>query len=275
MPEPEMVSVVMPAYNSARTLAESIESVLAQTWGDLELLIVDDGSSDDSAGIAESYAATSPRVRVWRGGRRGVVAARNLATRNARGRFIAYCDSDDLWHPEKVARQLAFMKACGSAMSATAFVRIDEEGKPISGVVPVPRQIDYGSLLATNHVCCASVMYDTAALGKVYMQDYRESGRLPFYMRFGRMPLHEDYIAWATILRSGRHIDGFDEPLTYYRVRAQSHSANKLAAAVARWYINANVLELPIGQNVARFTQYAVGALWRRGRWRVSAKADS
>jgi hypothetical protein len=116
-------------------------------------------------------------------------------------------------------------------------------------------------------------VYDASSLGKVFMYDYRQAGPMPLYMRIGNAkPLHEDYIAWARLLSTGVVIDGLNEPLTYYRVRRNSHSSNKFAAAVARWYINANVLKVPFHQNVVRFGQYALRALYRRVTWRLSAR---
>jgi teichuronic acid biosynthesis glycosyltransferase TuaG len=270
MSEMDLVSVVMPSYNSAPTLRESMESVLAQSHANLELLVVDDGSSDASGDIAEEIAGRDGRVRVVRSPRRGVVDARNLATREARGRFIAFCDSDDLWTPDKLSRQLSFMRDRGSSISATSFRRIDEEGSDISGPVDLPGTIRYEDLLATNYVCCATVVYDVRMLGKLYMRDYRELGRLPLYMRMGRpKPLHEDYIAWADILSRGGAIDVLGEPLACYRVRRASHSGRKGGAAIARWYINGNVLGIPLHRNLVLFSRYAICAVWRRVGWRL------
>jgi teichuronic acid biosynthesis glycosyltransferase TuaG len=273
MKDSPLVSVVMPVFNASATLPDSIESVLAQTYGNLELWVVDDGSSDDSAEVAEGFARRDGRVRVVRLLRSGVVAARNAATDRSRGRFVAFCDSDDLWLPEKLDRQISFMRDTRAAISATGFSRINEAGAAISGPVAMPATIRYSDILSTNSICCASVIYDVQALGKVHMHDYRASRpRLPLYMRVGPpKPLHEDYITWVRILATGTEVKVLQEPLTLYRVRQGSHSGNKLAAAVARWYINANVLMLPFHTNLQVFARYAIRAVWRRGVWRVRA----
>lgn len=270
MSDEVLVSVVMPVYNAGRTLAESVRSVLGQSHRNLELLIVDDGSTDDSARVAKGFGGMDGRVRYIAGGRKGVVSARNLATAAATGRMIAFCDSDDVWLPRKLELQLAFMEGHNCAISATGFRRIDEAGKFISDAVPVAPVIDYAYMLDANRVCCATVMYDTRQLGKLVMLDYRVSAKLPWYMRLGGdKPLHEDYIAWAQLLSTGVVIHGLDETLALYRVRSDSHSADKISAAIARWYINGHVLGVGLGRNALVFARYAIISMLRRLRWRV------
>ena len=153
-----VVSVVMPAHNAAPTIVESAESVLGQTFGDLELLIVDDSSSDGTRVASDALAERDPRVRVLcRPGRLGPAAARNVALEQARGRYIAFCDSDDLWLPEKLERQLDVLRRTGAALTYSAYHRIppDFTGgvsafEPTGRLVRVPPALKYDRLLYRN-----------------------------------------------------------------------------------------------------------------------------
>lgn len=262
------VSVIMPAWNAQDTIAESIESVLAQTYGKFQFIIVNDGSTDGTARVINRYAADS-RLRVLTNQRpTGAAHARNVALDAAEGRFISFCDSDDLWHPQKLERQLRIMEQLGAALCATSYQRIDESGRPISGRISVPREVTFRQLLRRNLICCASVVYDTSKVGKVRMIDYRDAGDLPSYLRGA--PLHEDYITWLEILRRDvGKVCGIDEVLTYYRVRRGSHSSNKAAAALARWYIYRRVVGLPHAVAARFFVEYAASALAARIRDRM------
>lgn len=259
----------MPAYNAADTIAESALAVLAQTYGHLELLVADDGSTDGTDAVVRNLAARDARIRVLpTAGRLGAPGARNHALSEAKGRYIAFCDSDDLWHADKLQRQISFMSEHRSGISATSFQRIDNAGTPISRVSRVEARVGVTQLLRYNSLCCASVVCDVTRVGVPTMVDYRTLGTLPTYLRWFRAPpLHEDFIAWVTLLKQGpqpRFVDGLDEVLTFYRVRDGSHSANKAAAALARWHILRNVLGLPYGKALGYFFVYAANATARR-----------
>ena len=240
------VSVITPVWNAAATLGETVASVRAQGFPDWEMLVVDDGSTDASLALARALAAEDPRIRVLaQGANAGAAAARNRGIREAAGRFIAFLDADDLWRPEKLARQLGFMRAHGHALSFTAYRRIAADGTPLKIVRP-PARVAYGDLLSGNRIGCLTAVYDTAAFGKVEMP--------PF-------PPCEDYALWLRLLRGGATGHGLSEVLADYRVRPGSASADKRRVARANWRIWRESEALPRARAARAFAGYALRGL--------------
>jgi glycosyltransferase involved in cell wall biosynthesis len=259
-----LVSVIMPAYNAARTIEESLTAVLAQRHKALELIVIDDGSTDGTLDIVARYL-DDKRVRPLRTtGRVGSAKARNLGTSAAIGTFIAFCDSDDVWYPEKLHEQLAFMMANDSALCGTSFERIDHSGRVLAHRVRVPRRVCLGDLLKRNSLCCASVVYDARKVGKLFMPDYREIAGIPWYLRwFKKLPLHDDFLTWTEVLsRSERYCaDGLDRVLVRYRVAPFSQSGNKIASALVRWHIYRDVMRLGLARSTWYFANYCVRSI--------------
>lgn len=212
------VSVVMPAYNAGKYIEASIRSALEQTWTDLELLVVDDGSRDDTAEIVARLAEEDGRIVPLGNGRNGgVSAARNLGVARARGEWIAFLDSDDLWREDKLERQLALLREHPDAvLSYTASAFMDEEGRGYGYIMEAEERTTYETLLRRNLLSCSSVMV-------------RRDVMLRHPMGGDRM--HEDYAAWLLILREARYAYGLNEPLLIYRLRRRSRSGNRLRSA--------------------------------------------
>ena len=162
-----LFTVVTPVWNAAATLGEAAASVAAQSLPDWEQILVDDGSTDGSRALAAALAAADPRRRLlaW-DDNRGAAEARNAAIRAARGRYIAFLDADDRWHPEKLARQLAQHGATGAGLVFSAYRRIGADGRAL-GTVAVPPRVDRAGLLRGNVIGCLTAVYDTARFGKV------------------------------------------------------------------------------------------------------------
>ena len=216
--EPPAISVLMPAFRAAATLAEAVESVRAQSRGDWELVIVDDASDDATAEILARLAAAEPRIRAARLAVNGGAArARNRALAMARGRWIAFLDADDLWLPDKLARQIAFMEASGAALSYTGYIYADG---PRRRRVRVPDRVDRAGLLRGNVIGCLTAIYDSAALGKVEMPDIR---------------LRQDYGLWLKILAKLPEARGLDEVLAVHRRHRGSLSAGGWRRLAATW----------------------------------------
>lgn len=242
-PTGDLVSVVMPCHNAEPFLSAAIESVRAQSWPHWELLIVDDRSSDASHEIARRHADADPRIRVFQQPEKGGAAvARNRAIAEARGRWIAFLDSDDMWTPDKLERQIAFMRAKDSAFSCTAFSRIDEHGRGFGKVIPVPERATYDDMLDCSTVGCLTAMYDSARLGKVYMPE---------------VAMREDLVCWLSILKRIEFVHGLDEPLARYRIHTGSRSRNKLRAAWMRWRVMRDHEKLSWAKTMRHFMAYA------------------
>ena len=246
--ERDLVSVVMPAYNAAATIVASIGSVLAQTHRELELIVVDDGSRDETAALVEAEVARDSRIVLLRQANAGVAAARNAGIDAARGTCIAFLDSDDRWQPRKLERQLAIMRARGARVAYTAYRRVDAAGRVLSVVRP-PARVDHAALLRSNHIGNLTGLYDSR-LGDV---------------RFRRIG-HEDYVFWLDLVRRAgeavRTDDG--EPLADYLVRDGSVSANKWRAARWQWRIYREVEGLSVGRSAALMLAYIGHAIAKR-----------
>lgn len=220
MSVPPFVSVITAAYDTEAFIAETIASVQAQTRGDWEMLVADDASSDRTAAIVEAAAAKDPRIRLIRLNRNsGVAHARNVALAAAQGRFIAFLDSDDLWLPQKLERQVAFMQEQNAAVSYTAYRRIDETGRRLGRLISAPLQLQYRDLLRNTAIATLTSMVDTAKTGSIHM---KEAPR-------------DDYILWLSLMRQGFVAHGLQQDLARYRVVRGSLSRMPLRSAAWVW----------------------------------------
>ena len=217
-----LVSIIMPTYNCGAYIEDSIRSVIAQTVTDWELQIVDDCSTDNTREVVERLAAQEKCIHYTCFSRnQGPAAARTEALRRADGKYIAFLDSDDLWEPDKLERQLAFMEKTGAKFSATAYDQFDESGTPLPTVCLPPHKTTYRKmLLLSNPIGNSTVMYDQSALGKFEVPPIRK---------------RNDFALWLKILRTTPYCMGMDDILTHYRVRTNSVSSNKLAQAKYHW----------------------------------------
>ena len=198
----DLVSIITPTYNAANYIADMIESVLAQTYTEWELLITDDCSTDNTVDIVRSYAAQDTRIKLFRlEANSGAGVARNNSIREARGRYIAFCDSDDLWKPCKLERQIAFMSEKGYKFVYTKSDVIDTAGNVIAINERVPR-VSYRSTMIVNYIGTTTVMYDTEGIGKFYMQNVRK---------------RQDWLLWIDILRVTRYAYCLPERLSSWR----------------------------------------------------------
>ena len=238
----------MPAYNAARYIEESVESVLAQTYTDWELLITNDASSDKTLEIAQALAQRDPRIKVFSLAQNGgVTAARNNSIEHAAGEYIAYLDSDDLWVPDKLTKQLEFMTEHQVDVCYSAYLRIDETGTQIGHVTP-PATLDYTKLLKSNFIGNLTGIYNAQRLGKRMLTTFR----------------HEDYVAWLALVKQAGNAAGLKEPLGLYRVYGGSLSSNKLKTIGWQWRIYRQSERLGLVYSLWLMACYAWYALAKR-----------
>lgn len=239
-----LVSVIMPAYKCAALLRESVASVQAQTLPDWELLIVDDCSPDDTYETAQELAAQDHRIRAFQtAGNAGPGEARNVALANANGVYAAFLDSDDLWRPEKLERQIAFMKEKSARFSCTAYDRVDESGALLGRVWPFP-EADYRKVLYTGN----PVGNSTA----MFLREGLEALRVPPIRK------RNDFALWLEMLHTVPKVYGIQEPLAVYRVRESSVSSNKRKLIAYQWQLYREIE----GLNVARSVLAMAGVVW-------------
>ncbi len=210
-----LVSIITPCYNGGRFLAETIESVLGQTYAHWEMIVVDDGSSDNTPQIAERYAAGDGRVRLVRQPNGGTACARNNGMRLALGRYIALLDADDLWEPDFLEKQLAFMGQTGAICVCSAYRHIDESGREIQHpTVPMP-VITPKDMRVMNRIGCLTGLYDSQKHGKVFLHEELRS-------------IRDDYAYWYDIVCLEGEARGNPQVLARYRVQTASTTGNKL-----------------------------------------------
>jgi glycosyltransferase involved in cell wall biosynthesis len=244
-----LVSIITPSWNVENLIGETIESVLAQTLGDWELLIADDCSSDATATVAESYAARDPRVKLIRQpGKSGPALTRQAAIDKAQGRFLAFLDSDDLWLPAKLERQIAFTRERGAALSYTGFRRIDESGAITGRLIAVPGSLTYDQLLKNTSIATLTALVDRELTGNVTMKNEP----------------YDDFCLWLSILKPGRVAYGLNEDLARYRVRSSSVSSRRLRSAGWVWHIYRNVEHLPLVKSAWCFANWSTRAWLKR-----------
>jgi teichuronic acid biosynthesis glycosyltransferase TuaG len=248
-PAAPLVSVITAAYNAEGFIAETIASVQAQSLSDWEMLIADDASSDRTAEIVSTIAAQDPRVRLIRLEQNGGVArARNAALEQARGRYIAFLDSDDLWLPEKLERQIAFMREHDAAVSYTAFRRINEDGSSPGRLVQVPTRLTYRQLLKNTAIATLTGMVDTAKTGPIRMTEARR----------------DDFILWLSILKRGFTAYGLQEDLARYRVVTGSLSSRPKRSAAWTWSVYRRVEKLNLLHALWCMAHYGARAVLKR-----------
>jgi len=224
-----LVSVITAAYNAEAFIGEAIASVQAQTLGDWEMLIADDASSDRTAAIVGAAAADDSRIRlICLEQNGGVARARNSALAAARGRFVAFLDSDDLWLPQKLERQVAFMLEHDAAVSYSSFRRVDETGGQIGRLVKVPARLTYRQLLKNTAIATLTGMVDTSKTGPIRMTEARR----------------DDYILWLSILKRGFVAHGLQEDLARYRVVRGSLSSKPKRSAAWVWDVYRDIEKL-------------------------------
>lgn len=249
----ELVSIIVPVYNVEKYIEETMDCVTRQTYPDWELLLVDDSSPDSSAEKIENYIRRSgdTRIRLLRQpSNMGAAKARNRGLAESLGRYIAYLDADDLWEPDKLERELAFMAEKNAAFAFTGYEFADENGKGLGRVVRVPETLTYKQALKNTTIFTTTVMFDTAKIDKslLEMPDIKS----------------EDTALWWKVLRKGYVAYGLDENLVKYRRVGKSLSSNKLEAVRRIWNLYRRAEGMSVINSAWHCCFWAVRAVKRR-----------
>lgn len=245
------VSIIVPVYEAAAFLEETIASVIGQEETDWELLLVDDCSRDRSVAIIEMYAHKDRRIRLIRQPEnRGAAAARNRGLEEAAGRYIAFLDSDDLWQKDRLSAELAYMEARQAGFVFSGYEFADEKGTGTGRIVRVPETLQYRQALKNTTIFTSTVLFDTQRIPRELIQ----------------MPSvkSEDTATWWKILRHGHTAYGLDENLVLYRRSRGTLSSNKIEAIRRIWNLYRRVEGLSLPYSLYNFIFYAVRAVLRR-----------
>lgn len=212
MPE---ISIIMPAFNAEEYLAESIDSVCGQTFNNWELVITDDGSTDGTMNIIRNYQITDKRIKLYvNSAGKGPASARNNSMNHASGRLIAFLDADDTWHPDKLAKQIAFMEKHKFDFTFTGYNHINDESM-FQKKIEIPDSADYATLLQTNVIATSTVIIRRERFSDLRMPDF---------------PRAQDYALWLKLLHQVEQAHGLQEPYTDYRVTSNTGNRRKIFA---------------------------------------------
>ena len=228
----KLVSIIMPTYNCGKFIGRTIESVQAQTYSNWEIVIVDDCSTDETKAFVEEYAKKDARIKYHALEKNsGAAVARTTAMKLAEGAYMAFLDSDDIWMPEKLEKQLAFMQENGYAFTCTAYEQIDEQDKPLGKVIKTIEKTSYNRLLLDCPVGNSTVMYDVEKMGKFEVPDIRK---------------RNDDALWLQMLKKEKYIWGMPDVLMRYRIRSNSISSNKLSVIKYHWILYREIEHLNV-----------------------------
>ena len=243
-----LCSIVIPAYNCEDTIEEALRSAMDQTLGEIEILVVDDASTDETGERVRHLAAKDSRIRLLHNEEnRGVAESRNRGVDAARADWVAFLDGDDAWLPQKLEKQFRLQRETGAAFLYTGAICMNSRGETLERRFIPPERIDYRQLLRGNEIVCSSALARRELLLAHPM---------------ARSELHEDYSCWLQILAEGVTACGLPEPLLRYRLAAKSKSRNKLKSAHMTWQCYA-YLGIPWLKRCGCFAGYVIHGLRR------------
>ena len=245
-----LVSIITPCYNSTKFIKQCIESVLAQTYTNWEMIIVDDCSNDNSKENILVFSKNDTRIKAFFLDKNiGPAEARNFGIKKSKGRYVAFLDSDDLWLPEKLEQQLLFMQKYNIAFSYTSYQSISEDGASCLNIIKVPKKMMYYDYLKNTIIGCLTVIIDREQTGNFEMPNIRSS---------------HDMALWLLIMKRGFPAYGLDKPLASYRIVSGSNTSSKINAAIDVWRVYREVEKLSYLYGFWCFLNYMFNAIKKR-----------
>lgn len=246
------VSVIMPAYNAEAYIEEAIRSVMSQTYDRWRLLVLDDGSTDSTVERVQQLARQDSRVTLIQNEENcGAARTRNRGMDLCDEGYVAFLDSDDVWHPEKLEKQISLAEETGADILYGSYAIINSDGEPCRQPYIVPAETDFDHLLRENVIGCSAVMLSPTAARRY---------------RFPLGYYHEDYCLWLQMLRDGCRAAGCSQVLTMWRLMDGSRSFDKRNGARQRWHIYRCFLRLPLPKAVLSFMGYAFNGIKKYGK---------
>ncbi|PRY82679.1 glycosyltransferase family 2 protein [Alkalibacterium olivapovliticus] len=226
-----LVSIVMPAYNCADFISITLDSVLEQTYKNWEVIVIDDNSSDNTDEIVKKYTKKDKRIKLHKQEKNfGAAVARNTAVELARGKYIAFLDSDDVWFPDKLTKQISFMKENNYLFTCTSYTKIDENGMYLNRTIGVRKQSTYVDILKKNPGN-STVIYNAEVIGKVNIPNIRK---------------RNDYVMWLSVVKNAGMLYGMEESLASHRIRSGSLSKKKSNLVKYHWKVYREIENLSV-----------------------------
>lgn len=251
--EKALVSIIVPVYNVEKYILDTMDSVISQTYENWELLLVENGSTDKTKDLITQFLTEHPdsRIRLLEAEANiGAARARNMGLQAAKGRYIAYLDSDDYWMPEKLQREIAFAEENQAAFVFSGYEFVKEDGTRTGKIVRVPYRLNYRQALKNTTIFTSTVLFDTRRISRELLE----------------MPVipSEDTALWWKVLRNGYQAYGLDENLVAYRRPGKSLSSNKIKAIQRIWNLYRREEHLNIVYSLWNFVFWAFRAVIRR-----------
>lgn len=227
----ELVSIIMPAYNCGDFIGITLDSVINQSYENWEVIVVDDCSTDNTADAVQEYIKKNNRIKYHKLEKNsGAAVARNKAVDLANGKYMAFLDSDDVWFPEKLAKQIGFMEENDYGFTCTSYTKIDEKGKYLNRTIVAQPKRDYDGVLKT----CpgnSTVIYNAEKLGKFKIPDIKK---------------RNDYVMWLQVIKKEKYLYGIEEPLGSHRIRIEGISSNKKSLVGYHWKVYREIENLSL-----------------------------
>jgi glycosyltransferase involved in cell wall biosynthesis len=237
-----LVSIIMPNKNGEKYIEQSIKSVINQTYPNWELLITDDGSTDNSLSIIKKYAKSNPCIKLFKNNQgKGPAGARNTSIKKASGSYIAFLDSDDIWLKHHLKSAVSLMEKHNYPFTYSWYELIDEQGKKIAAFKTKKSKISYHELLTNNIISCLTAIYSVKALGKQYLPDIQK---------------RQDYALWLKILKQTKYAYLNAEITAQYRLRKNSVSSNKLKLIKYNWNVYRKIENFSLIKSLYYLTLY-------------------
>lgn len=242
----DLVSIITPSYNSAQFIEATIKSVQEQTHANWEMLITDDGSSDNSAEIISKISQQDDRIRLFKINNSGPGIARNNSIKNAKGNYLAFLDSDDLWFPEFLSVSLSKINN-SEGFVFSSYKRCDENTlEEVFQDFIVPEKVNYTDILKTNSISCLTAFIDVDKLGKESMPE---------------IMYRQDMGLWLKYLKKIEYAIGIQQPLAIYRIRKKSHSRNKKKLLKPQWYFYRKVENISFLKSIYYMVMWAINGV--------------
>ena len=227
----ELVSIIMPAYNCGDFIGTTLDSVINQSYKNWEVIVVDDCSTDNTADVVQEYIKKDNRIKYHKLEKNsGAAVARNKAVDLASGKYMAFLDSDDVWFPEKLTKQIGFMEENDYGFTCTSYTKIDEQGEYLNRTIIAQPRRDYDGVLKT----CpgnSTVIYNAEKLGKFKIPDIKK---------------RNDYVMWLQVIKKEKYLYGIEEPLGSHRIRTEGISSNKKSLVGYHWKVYREIEKLSL-----------------------------
>lgn len=246
----DLVSIIIPIYNSANYLEDTLKSVVNQTYKNYEAILIDDGSTDNSMEIAYKFAKKNQKIKIIKAEHKGVSNARNIGIKSANGRYLTFLDSDDIWLPNKLEEQLKFIKTNNYEFVYCNYIYMSDNGEKFSKEIKAGNMLNYKKALKDIRILTITAMIDLK--------------KIPKELCYMPNTMDEDIATWWKILRNGYVAHGQDKVLAFYRKTKNSRSSKKYVTAYYRWKLYRQNENLSLLKSINCFIQYVVNALKKR-----------